>query len=140
MEGQSLVSEGSQQRRLNRYAQIVEMLFLSRYTEGATSIPFEREEFASIARQLGIRLPKNLGDVIYSFRFRATFPDTINNTAPEGLQWTIRLKGRGRYAFDLVRPIVPNTMLVETKIPDGTPSIGFSGRGHRVSTRWGMPS
>lgn len=108
---------------LNRYGQIIETIFLSRYTPGSTSVPFARDEFRQVAEQLNIDLPKNLGDVIYSFRFRVPLPASINQTAPAGQEWTIRLKGRGQYAFELIYPIRPNALLAETKIPDATPVI-----------------
>ena len=33
----------------NRYAQIIERVFFDNYTNGATSVPFTRAEFASVA-------------------------------------------------------------------------------------------
>jgi hypothetical protein len=57
-----------------RYAQIIERVFLDNYTPGATSVGFTRDEFATTAAALGIDLPKNLGDVLYSFRYRVGLP------------------------------------------------------------------
>lgn len=70
-------------------------------------------------------LPKNVGDVLYSFRFRSTLPTPITNTAPEGQEWVIKLAGRGRYRFEFVHEVrvVPTAGLVVTKIPDATPEI-----------------
>ncbi len=109
----------------NRYARIIERIFLNNYKEGATQITFERADIERAAKDLGIQLPKNLGDVLYSFRYRATLPNPIRSTAPQGMTWIIRAEGRSRYTFALVpdRPIIPNELLVETKVPDSTPGI-----------------
>ena len=53
----------------NRYVQIIEQIFLKYYKEGATEVPFEREDFSNVARKLKIQLPKNLGDILYTFMF-----------------------------------------------------------------------
>jgi hypothetical protein len=53
----------------NRYDQLIEKIFLDRYTAGATEVPFERTALEITAKELGIILPKNPGDVIYSRRF-----------------------------------------------------------------------
>jgi hypothetical protein len=109
----------------NRYVQIIERIFLTHYEEGIQVIPFEREEIVSVARELNIDLPKNLGDLIYSFRYRANLPETIQRTAKEGATWIIRPAGRSRYCFSLVPQgnITPNALLAETKILDATPGI-----------------
>ncbi len=109
----------------NRYIQIIERIFLSHYSEGTQEIFFERDELVKTAGELGIRLPKNLGDIIYSFRYRAALPDSIRSKAPEGRVWAIMPAGRSRYCFAAVTPIdiVPHPALAETKIPDSTPGI-----------------
>lgn len=109
----------------NRYAQIIEEIFIKRYQDGTRTIAFEREELTRVAAALGIVLPKNLGDLIYSFRYRANFPSSITSTAPQGEVWVIRPAGRGQYQFALIpdAPIVPNMLLAETKIPDSTPGL-----------------
>ena len=77
------------------------------------------------ASELGIRLPKNLGDVIYSIRYRTPMPDSILKIQPRGMEWIIEGAGRSKYVFKLVRinRIVPNQELVAVKIPDSTPEI-----------------
>jgi hypothetical protein len=109
----------------NRYGQIIEYIFFSHYEDGSTEIPFTREEISHAGEALEIKLPKNLGDVVYSFRYRANLPAAINAKAPEGLTWIIRPDGRSRYRFvAIVDPqIIPNPLLAETKIPDATPGI-----------------
>lgn len=107
------------------YAPIIERIFFNHYREGDTEVSFTRAEIEETARDLDVQLPKNLGDVIYSFRFRRTLPEAINQTAPEGRYWIIRLAGRGRYKFELVTTpvIVPSDLLSETKVPDATPGV-----------------
>jgi hypothetical protein len=112
-------------RQPNRYSQIIEHIFFEQYKDGVTRIAFVREDFQRVAQQLQLALPKNLGDVIYSFRYRTALPDAIRATAPPGQAWIIRPEGRSVYAFELVAdlPITPNTLLSQTKIPDATPGI-----------------
>jgi hypothetical protein len=111
--------------KYSRYARIIERIFTSRYEEGVREISFERDDIIKEAKRLRIKLPKNLGDIIYSFRYRTALPDSIQAKAPEGEAWIIRPAGRGLYRFVAVREptIVPNKMLSETKIPDATPGI-----------------
>jgi hypothetical protein len=109
----------------NRYSQLVEHIFFDRYTGGGNGVPFERDAIVRAAEHLGITLPKNLGDVLYSFRHRNPLPDRIRQTAPQGLEWTIATRGRSLYAFELRRDvrIVPDETLIATKILDATPGL-----------------
>ena len=112
-------------RGQNRYAAIIEKIFRDKFQADMRVIDFEREEIVRVGQQLGINLPKTLADVVYSFRFRAAMPESIQNVAPEGESWVIRLAGRGKYRFTLTvnRPLLPNENLTATKIPDATPGI-----------------
>ena len=112
-------------RKQSRYASIIESIFLERYWEGATELDFDREEFAEHAARLEIDLPKNLGDVIYRFRFRKAMPGAIQERAPDGLEWVIRLAGRGKYKFVAVKQalVIPTDNMAEAKIPDATPGV-----------------
>jgi len=111
--------------KLNRYSSIIATIFKRHYKRESSQFEFTRDEFSGIAKHLGIPLPKNLGDAIYSFRFRAALPSEIAQTAPRGKEWTIELAGRGRYRFRLgtVNRIVPRPDLFAIKIPDATPEI-----------------
>lgn len=86
---------------------------------------FKRDEFETVARQLRIKLPKNLGDLVYTFRYRADLPESIQEKAGDGETWIIRPIGKGLYRLALVadRPIQPNSNLATTKVPDATPGI-----------------
>jgi hypothetical protein len=109
----------------NRYILIIEKIFERNFKEGLTSVNFERKEIISTARELDIDLPLNIGDIIYSFKFRTPLPPKIQEKAPEGKQWVIVSKGRSLYAFEAknLSRIIPDPMLTITKIPDATPGI-----------------
>lgn len=111
--------------KANRYQALVSRIFFDRYTPGETSFEFEREALEHVAEVLGIRLPKNLGDVIYSFRFRNPLPDDILATQPSDMEWIIEGAGRAAYRFRLVRVnrILPRSDLVRIAIPDATPEL-----------------
>lgn len=109
----------------NRYARIIEQIFLSRYRTGAEEVPFEREDIVRVAKKLGIKLPKNPGDVIYSFRYRTPLPESVRSKAPKGKEWIIRPAGASRYRFvaSSRAKIAPAKMMAETKVPDSTPGV-----------------
>ena len=109
----------------SRYAAIIEAVFLAKHTPGATMVDFEREDLVESARQLNLALPKNLGDVLYSFRYRAELPSSVLASAPEGKTWIIRATGRAKYRFALASdtPLTPNPNLSVTRIPDSTPGL-----------------
>lgn len=112
-------------RQKNRYHQIIEAIFSKAYKKGDTEIPFERSQIIRVADELGIKVPKNLGDVLYSYRYRNVLPDSIVKKAPAGFEWIIRPAGRARYKFVLTTKaaIFPSDILVETKILDATPGV-----------------
>jgi hypothetical protein len=109
----------------NVYTAIIEEIFVSKFKAGMREVDFERDELAKVAERLKVELPKNLGDLIYSFRYRAALPESIQGKALEGETWIIRPAGRGKYRFVLVRnrPIAPNENLAITKVPDATPGV-----------------
>ncbi len=109
----------------SRYAAIIEKIFFSKYSEGDEEITFERKDLERAAKSLRIKLPKNLGDVIYSIRYRTQLPTRILKTQPEGKEWIIEGRGRALYCFRLVTEnrIVPNEQLTAIKVPDATPEI-----------------
>lgn len=109
-----------------KYDDIISGIFFDRYEAGVTSIRFERDELAAKARQLGIAVPKNLGDIIYSYKYRKSLPQEIIETAPVGFYWRIKNVGIAQHEFILTQGsefVEIDTMLATTKIPDGTPSI-----------------
>jgi hypothetical protein len=118
------VSKEADQKQ-NRYNRLIEKIFFDRYTKGKTEVAFRRDDLTVAGQVLRIELPKNLGDVIYSIRYRTTLPESILATQPQGRQWIIEGTGRSSYTFRLVTTnrIVPNECLVAIKIPDATPEI-----------------
>lgn len=110
---------------MNRYERLIEAVFAAHYRDGMGGVAFTRDDIVHAAQDAGLSLPKNLGDLLYTFRYRARFPGSIADKAPEGYQWIIRPAGRARYQFVLVTAaeIVPSAMLAETKIPDATPGL-----------------
>lgn len=109
----------------SRYARIIENIFSAAYTKGARKVVFSRDDIAKQARELGIVLPKNLGDIVYSFRYRAELPESIRKKAPKGEEWIILPVGIAKYAFvaTSLSTINPSPSLSITKIPNATPGI-----------------
>jgi hypothetical protein len=116
---------GSPERKPTRYSGILTRIFANHYRKGVASFEFQRSEIERVAQDLGVVLPKNLGDLIYSFRFRSTLPEEIARTAPPDREWVIELAGRGKYRMALrrIHRIVPSPDHYEIKIPDATPEI-----------------
>lgn len=113
------------QKKANRYSAIFEKVFFDRYKNGDTSLAFARTDIEDAAANLKIKLPKNLGDVVYSFRYRNPLPEKILATQPDGKEWIIEGAGRAQYEFRLVTMsrILPRPDLKAIKIPDSTPEI-----------------
>lgn len=109
----------------NRYQQLIEKIFFDRFASIDDEILFEREDLEHASTYLEIKLPKNLGDVIYAIRYRTPMPDSILETQPEGKEWIIEGAGRAKYIIRLVKinRILPNPELITIKIPDATPEI-----------------
>ena len=109
----------------NRYLALIEHIFFDHYSEGVTEFEFERGDLETKAAELGIVLPRNLGDVVYSIRYRNPLPARVRDTQPEGREWIIEGAGKSRYRFKLVRinRIAPREDLVRIAIPDATPEI-----------------
>ena len=112
-------------KKPGRYQALIEKIFFDHYTDGATEFVFDRTEIKPAADFLDIELPANLGDVIYSFRFRTEFPQRVIATQPDGMEWVIELAGRGRYRFNLltINRVFPRKDLVVIDIPDATPEL-----------------
>lgn len=109
----------------NRYNQIIEAIFFDHWKSGIKSFEFERTEIKSTADRLQIVLPDNIGDVLYSIRYRNPLPKRVFDTQLTGLEWIIEGAGRARYRFKLVpaNRIKPNPALAAIAIPDATPEL-----------------
>lgn len=107
------------------YSAIIERLFQKRWVPGCPQVDFHRSDIEAEAAALGVKLPKNLGDLIYSFRFRRGLPVSITETAAKGQEWIIELTGNSTYRFSLahISRIRPQTALAVIDIPNATPEI-----------------
>jgi len=110
-----------------QYAPIITHIFQKYWTNKLEEFEFHRDELVDSAKELGLDRPDNLGDLIYSFKFRRDLPDYIVNTAPKGKAWILEGAGRSLYRFRLVEiggtSIQPRDDIAATKIPDSTPEI-----------------
>jgi hypothetical protein len=110
-----------------QYAPIIAYVFRKYWTKGTGEFEFHRDELVDAAESLGVERPDNLGDIIYSFKFRRELPNEILQTAPRGKAWMIEGAGRSRYRFRLVEvggtTIKPRQDLATIKVPDSTPEI-----------------
>lgn len=112
-------------KKQNRYQRLIADIFSKGHRKGKTVVPFSREQLVETATRLDIKVPKNLGDILYSFRYRNPLPDEILKTQPAGKEWVVEGSGRAEYEFRLVpiNRIAPNENLITIKIPDATPEI-----------------
>jgi hypothetical protein len=110
-----------------QYRSIIEHIFQKHWKPGLEAFEFQRDEMIEAAIATGVERPDNLGDVIYSFKFRRKFPDSILATAPKGKSWLLEGAGYGSYRCRLVpiggASIEPRKGLAVVKIPDSTPEI-----------------
>jgi hypothetical protein len=113
------------EKKQSRYVAIIERIFASHYNRGDEEVIFARGELEQVAKQLKVQLPKNLGDLIYSFRYRAELPSSITAKAPKGKSWIIRPAGQSRYKFvaTTFTSIIPNPAMSQTKVPDAMPGV-----------------
>lgn len=90
---------------------------------GGTGFEFPRDAITAAATKLGVVLPKNLGDIVYAFRYRAEFPAAIRELAPAGKKWIIAGAGRSKYRARIIDDVrvSPNTALQPIRMPDVTP-------------------
>lgn len=77
-------------RKENRYAEIVSAIFHKKYKKGTNRLPFGREEFSQVASEKGIVLPKNIGDAIYSFKYRTALPARYPTRRRRGTSGSLR--------------------------------------------------
>ena len=111
------------EKRNSKYSIILKSIFSEKYTEEMKEVAFSRTDISIHAKKLNIQVPKNIGDVVYSFRYRAKLPDVISKTAPSGKEWIIIGSGSAKYKFKLCNKsnIYPNPNMETIPIPDNTP-------------------
>lgn len=112
----------------NAYKRVIQSVFFANYGEGDREVEFTRDQLIEVARSLGFDI-KNIGDLVYSFRYRIALPVAIMDLAPEGESWRILSRGRKagvqRYRFELgvESRIDPTPDMIQISIPDATPGI-----------------
>jgi hypothetical protein len=107
------------------YSRIIEKIFFRHYKKGAKFVDFSRGEIGDVANELKIATPKNVGDVLYSFRYRRPLPDSVLATCSKGQEWVIKSTGAAKYSFRAVpvTRIEPQKGRYQIKVPDSTPEI-----------------
>ena len=113
--------------KTEQYTSIIAHVFHDHWKAGESQFEFHRDELVAAATAIGVERPDNLGDVIYSFKFRRELPKSILATAPKGKSWILEGAGLGQYRFRLVKTggttIKPREDIAAIKIPDSTPEI-----------------
>jgi hypothetical protein len=106
------------------YRMVIEQVFSDKFKTTKKPVDFTRDYVVQVAKKLGVD-PKNVGDIIYTYRFRRKFPESITSKAPKGSQWVILGVGDSQYAFTLVKAsnLAPRPDLEAVKIPVATPEI-----------------
>jgi hypothetical protein len=109
----------------SRSEAIIHDVFFRYFTEGATTVPFERDDLAESAERQGLSRPKNLGEPIYQYRYVKPMPPAVAEMAPPGKEWVIRGRGAAKYAFEAVELawFTPREDLPEVQIPNATPRL-----------------
>lgn len=105
--------------------QIIDRVFTARHSPGLQEVTFTRDDLISAAAALGAPRPKNLGDIVYSLRYRVPLPDSIRQTAPRGREWAIFPGGNAVYTLRTVpfNLIEPRKGLRTIRLPDATPGV-----------------
>lgn len=113
--------------KATQYVPIILHVFRKHRSKGAHEFEFHRDELVAAAKAEGVDRPDNLGDVIYTFRYRRSLPAEISKTAPKGKAWIIEGAGRSLYRFRLsdigATTITPRDDIAATRIPDSTPEV-----------------
>lgn len=104
---------------------IIAKIFAERYRPGRREVAFTRDDLVVAAEEMGEPRPKNLGDIVYSLRYRVPLPENIREKAPPGREWAIFPGGNAVY---VLRPvpfnlIEPRPGLRTVRLPDATPGV-----------------
>jgi len=94
-------------------------------SQGSYEVAFRREELVAAAEALGESPPKNLGDVVYSLRYRVPLPDSVREAAPPNTEWAIFPGGNAVYVLRAVpfNLIEPRKGIRTIRLPDSTPGV-----------------
>jgi hypothetical protein len=110
-------------KKVNLYKNLIEDIFLRGYRKGVNEIQFTSLDFKRAAKKLGIDVPQNVQEAIYSFRYRKDYPTAISKTAKKGCEWVLRGGGDEKYRFSMVKNVAfsARSGYAETRIIDVTP-------------------
>ena len=105
--------------------QIIETIFLQRFSPDSHEVSFTRDDLVAAAKALGVPRPKNLGDIVYSLRYRVPLPEAVRRQAPPGREWAIFPGGNAVYSLRTVpfNLIEPRQGLRAIRLPDSTPGV-----------------
>lgn len=111
--------------KFNVYRAVMEAIFFDHFRADSTEVVFERDDIIQVAARLNLKVPKNVGDVVYAVRYRGALPDKVRDAAPKNHEWALFPAGRSVYAFRPVKRslVEPTKGLARTKLPDATPGI-----------------
>jgi hypothetical protein len=118
--------ENAQRDKATAYAAVLSWVFNGHFPGSpAEEFRFLRTALTDASNALGVKLPKNLGDVLYSHRYRTDSPPDIAAHEPEGKEWVVFGAGKGKYRFVLVKKvrIASNPAHRTISLPDATPEI-----------------
>jgi len=105
--------------------QIIETIFLEQFSPDSQEVSFTRDDLVAAAKALGVPRPKNLGDIVYSLRYRVPLPEAVRRQAPPGREWAIFPGGNAVYSLRTVpfNLIEPRQGLRATRLPNSTPGV-----------------
>ena len=104
---------------------IIAKIFADHFAPGLHEVAFRREELVAAAEALGEPRPKNLGDIVYSLRYRVPLPDSVREAAPPNTEWAIFPGGNAVYVLRAVpfNLIEPHKGIRTVRLPDSTPGV-----------------
>jgi hypothetical protein len=116
------------------YKKIIIGVFEKHYKPGIRRFAFSRSELLAEAEKVGLDVESsadsttrtaNIGDVVYTYRFRKAFPPEILKTAAKEKMWIIAGAGDGQYEFRLITTpkLTADEGRFTTKVHDATPEI-----------------
>jgi hypothetical protein len=115
------------------YGDAIRTVFFNGFKKGINRFSFSRRDLLDAMKARGLliaarneeEIAKNIGDIIYTFRFRKSFPKEVLETAPSGKMWILLGAGDARYEFRLITipSLAPDPNWFVTKLHDATPEI-----------------
>jgi hypothetical protein len=119
-------------KKKSLYAEVITAVFERHFRPGLSRFDFARADLLKVMADMGLDLTgdektiaRNIGDIIYSFRFRKSFPEAIDRRAPAGKMWIILGRGDAKYEFRLITipKLAMDESLQKSKLHDATPEI-----------------